>query len=132
MYKLSRPLYHGTSNAVSVMVVGGYGLNAPVYLTSDKRRAEHYAKAATAYLEETAQKNGGKLFAEGYAILTFTSLPNKEYLCEDNYSPNEPDQYIYKGKILGLRHFTVERHSLEVDADEHLRLQCFAIGMWSK
>jgi len=57
--KLDKPLYHGTSNAASIFIVGGYGLKAPVYLTSDKDRAIHYAKAATAYLERMLKRMVG-------------------------------------------------------------------------
>jgi len=132
MKKLDKPLYHGTSNAASIFIVGGYGLKSPVYLTADKERAIHYAKAATAYLERHAKDEGCKLIAEGYALFTFYSLPNADELSPDDYSPNEPNQFIYRKPIKGLNHFSVERHPLEVDDSEHLRLQCFAIGMWSK
>ncbi len=130
--KLDKPLYHGTSNAASIMIVGGYGFNAPVYLTTDRERAIHYAKAGTAYLERHARDEGYKLIAEGYALFTFYSLPDIDNLSLDDYSPNELDQFIYRKPIKGLKHFSIERFPLDVDNDEHLRLQCFAIGMWSR
>ena len=130
--KLNGSLYHGTSNAASILIVGDNGFKAPIYLTSDKDRAIHYAKAATAYLENHAKDNKTKLIADGYAIFTFNSLPNTGELLPDDYSPNEPDQYIYCKPIRGLRHFSIERYPLEVSPDEHLRLQCFAIGMWAR
>ena len=132
MSKLDKPLYHGTSSAASIMIVGGYGFKAPVYLTADKRAALHYAKAATAYLEKIAEEEGSELIADGYALFTFHSLPNSEELIPDDYSPNEPNQFVYRKPIRGLRHFWVERFPLEVEPDERLRLVCFAIGMWSK
>ena len=132
MHKLEKPLYHGTSRASAIMVVGGNGLNAPVYLTEDKKRSVHYAKAATAYLENHAKKNGHKLIAGGYAIFTLTSVPDKDRLMIDDYNLEaEAGQWKYLKSILGLRHFTVEYHPLDVSNEEHLRLQCFAIGMWS-
>jgi hypothetical protein len=133
MHKLEKPLYHGTSSASSIYIVGGIGFKAPVYLCDDKSRAEHYAKAATAYVESLAKEKRIKLIADGYAIFTFHSLPNKDFLIEDGYNPEaERGQFIYTQPIRGLQHFTVERHSLEVDEDERLRLRCFAIGMWGK
>lgn len=133
MNRLHKPLYHGTSNAASIMIVGGFGLKAPVYLTSDKCRAEHYAKAATAYLEKHAGDNGNKLIAEGYAIFTFHSIPNENELIIDDYNLEaEQGQWKYLKDIRGLQHFTIERYPLEADEAEHLRLQCFAIGMWSR
>ena len=131
--KLNKPLYHGTSKASAIMIVGGDGLNPPVYLTEDKKRAEHYAKAATAYLEKHAKAEGHKLIAEGYAVFTFTSVPDKDHLVVDEYNLEaEKGQWEYQKRIRGLRHFTIEYHPLQVSDDEHLRLQCFAIGMWSK
>jgi len=131
MDKLNKPLYHGTSKASAIMIVGGDGFNQPVCLTEDKKQAEHYAKAATAELEKLCQDEGGTLIAEGYAIFTFTSTPNKDYLVVDDYNLDaEPGQWKYLKGIRGLQHFTVEYHPLEVDDDEHLRLQCFTIGMW--
>ncbi len=133
MYKLDQPLYHGTSNAASIFIVGGNGLNAPVHLCKDKHRAEHYAKAATAFLEDISQKEGSQPIATGYAIFTFHSLPSRDYLIEDDYNPEaEPGQYKYTKPIKGLQHFTVERYPLEITDDERLRLCCFAIGMWRK
>lgn len=132
MHKLEKPLYHGTSKASAIMIIGGDGLKVPVYLTEDKKRAEHYAKAATAYLEGHAKKNGNKLIADGYAVFTFRSIPNKGELVIDDYNLEaETGQWIYQKSIRGLQHFTVEYHPLNVDEDEHMRLQCFAIGMWS-
>lgn len=131
--KLDKPLYHGTSKVSAIMIVGGCGFNAPLYLTEDKRYAEHYAKAATAYLESMAKEKGLKLIADGYAIFTFHSLPNTDYLKVDDYNleaDSEKGQWKYRKNIRGLQHFTVEYHPLQVDDHEHLRLQCFAIGMW--
>ena len=129
--QLDKPLYHGTSKAAAIMIVGGCGLNSPVHLTEDKKAAIHYAKSATAYLEKVANDEGTKLIADGYAVFTFNSLPNKDYLVIDDYNTDaEPNQWKYLKAIRGLRHFTVEYHPLEVNDDEHLRLQCFAIGMW--
>ena len=131
--KLDKPLQHGTSNASSVLIVGGAGFRAPLYLTADKERAIHYAKAATAYLEKLCRDEGGKLIANGFAVFTFQSLPNMKELYPDDYNPDaEPGQFIYRKSIKGLQHFSVERFPLNVDANEHLRLQCFAIGMWSR
>ena len=132
MVKLDRPLYHGTSNASSIMIIRVSGFKAPVYLTTDRQRAEHYAKAATAYLEQYAKDEGGSLIAEGYAVFTFRSLPNIDHLSPDDYSPNEPDQYVYQGRIGSLSHFVIDRYPLDVTPEEHLRLQCFAIGMWRR
>jgi len=133
MNKLDKPLYHGTSKASAIMIVGGYGFTAPVYLTDDKRRAEHYAKAATAYLEKHASKNGNKLIADGYAIFTFRSVPDKDCLIVDDYNLTaENGQWKYLKSIRGLQHFTAEYHPLEVSEEEYMSLQCFAIGMWSR
>jgi hypothetical protein len=133
MYKLDKLLYHGTSNAASIFIVGGNGLNAPVHLCEDKCRAEHYAKAATAYLEDMSRKESNKPIATGYAVFTFHSLPSRDYLIEDDYNPKaEPGQYKYTKPIKGLQHFTVERYPLEITDAERLRLYCFAIGMWKR
>lgn len=132
MTKLTKPLYHGTSNAASIFIVGGYGFKAPVYLTTNKERAIHYAKAATAYLEKHAEDEGAKLIADGYAVFTFNSLPNANELRPDDYSPNEPDQFVYRQSIRSLQHYTVERYPLEADENEKMRLTCFAIGMWRR
>lgn len=133
MYKLGKPLYHGTTNAASIMIVGGYGFNTPIHLTEDEQAAFHYANAATAYLEHLAKEEGWKLIADGWAVFTFHSLPNKNFLIPDDYNPQaEPNQWIYTKSIKGLSHFTVRRGKLEVTEEEHLYLQCFAIGMWRK
>ena len=131
--KLDKPLYHGTSNAASILIVGGHGFKAPVYLTADKEIAIHYAKAATAYLERHAKDEGCKPIADGYALFTFTSLPDIDDLQPDDYNSDaEPDQFIYRKPIRGLQHYTVERYPLEADDNEKMRLTCFAIGMWSR
>lgn len=131
--KLDKPLYHGTSKASAIMIVGGDGFNSPVYLTEDKKKAEHYARAATAYLEDHARKNGNKLIADGYAIFTLDSVPNEDYLVVDDYNLDaEQGQWKYLKGIRGLQHFTVEYRSLEAGEEEHLRLRCFAIGMWQR
>ena len=130
MYKLEKPLYHGTSKA-SAMYIYSYGFKAPVYLTEDKQAAFHYAKAATAYLEHEAKENGHKLIADGWAVFTFRSVPNKINLVLDNYnSQAEPGQWKYERPIRGLAHFTAQYGELEVTDEERLYLQCFAIGMW--
>lgn len=133
MIKLDKPLYHGTSKASAIMIIGGDGFNQPIYLTEDKKRAEHYAKAATAYLETLAKDEGSKPIADGYAIFTFRSIPNEDYLIIDDYNLDEEQrQWKYLKGIKGLQHFTVEYHSLQVSKEEHLRLRCFAIGMWRR
>lgn len=133
MNKLDAPLYHGTSKAAAIYIVGGYGFNAPIHLTADKKRAEHYAKAATAYLEKLCNEKGTKPIADGYAIFTFRSVPDKDDLVVDDYNLiAEPDQYKYLKPIRGLAHFTAEYHPLKVSNETHLSLQCFAIGMWSR
>ena len=133
MYKLEKPLYHGTSKASALCVVGGDAFNAPLYLTEHKESAIHYAKCATAYLEYTAQRDGKVLWADGYAVLTFTSLPNKDYLVKDDYNQDaEPDQFKYLRPIRGLRHFTVDYQPFAYNEREHLHLVTFCIGMWRK
>lgn len=132
MDKLEKPLYHGTTNAASIMIIGN-GFNAPIHLTESEQSAFHYAKAATAYLEHLAKEEGLQPIADGWAVFTFLSLPNKNLLIPDDYNPPlEPNQWVYGKPIKGLQHFTVRRGKLEVTQEEHLRLQCFAIGMWRK
>lgn len=132
--KLEKPLYHGTSKAAAIFIIGGNGFNAPIHLTEDKDRAIHYARAATAYLERLVKDEGGKLIADGCALFTFNSVPDKNMLVHDDYNPTaEPNQWKYLKPIRGLQHFTVEYYPLIIsDDEEHLRLQCFAIGMWRK
>ena len=132
MYKLEKPLYHGTSSASSVMIVGATGFKAPVYLTEDRRAAEHYAKAATAYLIYLCKEKDTHPITDGYSIFTFTSVPDENYLIVDDYSDEEPGQWKYLKSIRGLRHFTVERYPFDPDEEELMRLVCFAIGMWRK
>jgi len=131
-HKLEKPLYHGTSKASAIFIIGGFGFNAPVYLTENKEEAIHYAKAATAYLERLARDEGSKPIAEGYALFTFQSVPDKSSLTPDDYSPDEPNQWKYLKPIRGLQHFVVEYYPFIVSEEEHLRLQCFAIGMWRR
>jgi len=132
MYKLDKLLYHGTTAMAAVYACGtNEGFRAPVYLTESKERAEHYAKAAAAYIEHEAKERGIKLIKEGYAIITFRSLPNKDFLKPDDYNPEaEPNQWIYLKPIVGYRHFSVEYHPLEATDEQRLYLRCFAIGMW--
>lgn len=132
MDKLETPLYHGTSRAAAILICGGHGFNAPLYLTENREAAIHYAKAATAYLEAAVRERGGKLMAEGYALFTFRNVPNRNYLSLDTYSSMEPGQWKYLKQLSGLRHFTFESYPLAVSQEEHLRLQCFAIGMWRR
>lgn len=133
MNKLDKPLYHGTSKASAIMIVGGYPFNAPIYLTEKKEAAIHYAKAATPYLENLAQEEGSYPIADGYALFTFHSVPDKTLLVKDDYNLDaEPDQWKYTKPIRGLAHFSIEYHPLEVSKEEHMRLLCFAIGMWRK
>lgn len=131
-HKLDKPLYHGTSKAAAIFICGGDGFKPPIYLTEDKQRAEHYAKAGTAYLEDKAKEEHQKLIADGYAIFTFKSVPDATYLVVDDYSEGEPGQWKYTKPIRGLRHFTVEFQPLAVTDEERLRLCCFAIGMWRR
>lgn len=131
MFKLNKFLYHGTSAAAAIYIYGGDGFNAPVYLTEKKNDAIHYAKAATAYLEDAAKEKGIHLIKEGYALFTFRSVPDITYLKIDDYNPGcELNQWKYLNRIKGLRHFKVEFHILDVSEGERLRLCCFAIGMW--
>lgn len=131
MHKLDKPLYHGTSKASAILALGIDGFNAPIYLTEDKREAQHYAKAATAYLEKIAREEGSTLIAEGCAVVTFNSVPDKDQLIVDDYNLEaEPGQWKYLKRIRGLQHFHIDYFSLETSEEEHLRLVCFAIGMW--
>ena len=131
MKKLEVPLYHGTSGAAAIYIVGGNGFNPPLYLCEDKQRALHYAKAATAYLEEHCRKAGSRPIKEGCALVTVTSVPNSTELVEDDYNKGaEPGQWKYLKRLRGLQHFSIEYFPLEANEEEHLRLQCFAIGMW--
>lgn len=139
MIKLDKPLYHGTSAHSAILIYGGGGFRSPVYLTENYKDAEHYAKSATAYLENYAKENNGKLFKEGYAIFTFIKLPEvkgvnaipfNQLLITDDYNPDaEKDQWVYKRPIKSVC-YSIEYHPLEVTPEEHLSLQCFAIGMW--
>jgi len=131
--KLDKPLYHGTSKAAAIFILS-YGFNSPIHFTEDKEQAIHYARAATAYLENYVKEEGTELIADGCALFTFHSLPDKSMLVPDDYNPTaEPCQWKYLKSIKGLRHFTVEYHPLIFsDEEEHLRLRCFAIGMWRR
>lgn len=134
MHKLEKPLYHGTASATADLILI-YGFNAPIYLTESKEAAVHYARAAAAYTEYWAGKEGVELTKEqkGYAIFTFLSVPNQNALEIDDYNlAAEKGQWIYAKRIFGLEHFKVERHRLVADDEERLRLCCFAIGMWRK
>jgi hypothetical protein len=131
MYKLEKPLYHGTSTAASLLICGSKdGFHAPIYLCESKETAIHYAKAATVFTEDFAQKRGAKLIADGYSVFTFYSIPNKDDLIVDDYNLDaEPNQYKYVKPIRGLGHYAAENFPLDVDENERLVLQCFAIGM---
>lgn len=131
MYKLEKPLYHGTSAAASYRIIAE-GFIAPVYLTESKETAIHYARAAAAYAEYWAEKEGEDL-PKGYAIFAFQSVPNQDALEMDDYNlAAEQGQWKYRHRIYGLQHFTVERHKLRADHEEKMRLSCFAIGMWRR
>lgn len=130
MYKLDRPLYHGTSAAAAIFILC-YGFKAPVHLTEDEQSAIHYAKAATAYVEHEAKEDNHKLIRDGWAVFTFYSVPNKMHLVPDDYNPQaEPGQWRYENPIRGLKHFTIQYGELNVTEEENLYLRCFAIGMW--
>lgn len=132
--KLDKPLYHGTSKASAIMIVGGYGLNPPIHLTENRDGAIHYARAATAYLGRLAKDEGKELIITGCALFTFNSVPDKLLLKPDSYNPTaELNQWIYPKRIVSTSHFSVEYFPLEVKDDyEYLALQCFAIGMWRR
>ena len=134
MYKLERPLYHGTSGASAYHITHYLSpFDAPLYLTEHKDAAVHYAKCATAYLLREAAKAETKLLADGYALFTFTSLPNKDYLGKDDYNEDaEPDQFKYLKPVKGYSHYTVEYYPFVYNEREHLHLVTFAIGMWSR
>ena len=129
MYKLPKPLYHGTYAGAAILV-GIRGFRAPIYLAEDKRIARHYARAAAAYVEDYAEREGIKLLKKGYAIFTFYSLPNRAYLVPDTYATEERGQWIYLRPIRGLQHYTVRYYPLVASKGERLRLYTFAIGMW--
>lgn len=131
MHKLKKPLYHGTSRASAILIIGGHGFNAPVHLTENKQAAVHYAKAAAAYLEHSAQRDSKELIASGWVVFEFRSIPNEKYLRPDDYNPSaEPNQWKYTKRIRGSQHYTTQSGDLDVTEEERLRLQCFAIGMW--
>ena len=132
--KLDKPLYHGTSKASAIFIISGDGFNAPIHLTEDKERAIHYARAATAYLENLVKEENRQIIANGCALFTFHSVPDKSMLVLDDYNLTaEPNQWKYLKPIKGLRHFTVEYNPLIVSGEEEdLRLRCFAIGMWRR
>lgn len=130
MYKLEKPLYHGTSTAASLVIEVNNKFHLPIYLCEDREMAIHYAKASTVFAEHVAQEDGFNLIADGYALLTFTSLPDKEGLEIDDYNPEaEPNQFKYTKPIRGMAHCTVETFPLELTESERLRLMCYAIGM---
>ena len=133
MMKLNRLLYHGTSATSAVLIIGVSGFRTPIHLTESRDAAVHYGKAAEAYVERLAKEENGKLLKEGYAVFTFTHIPDMTALVVDDYNLTaEPGQWKYLKPIRDMHYLHVEYFPLEVDEYERLALQCFAIGMWRK
>ena len=134
MYRLKTPLYHGTSAASAYHITHYLSpFDAPLYLTEHKEMALHYAQCATAYISRQAQTEGVKLLADGYALFTFHSLPNKDYLVPDDYNENaEPDQFKYLKPLKGISHYTLSFYPFEYNEREHLHLVSYAMGMWAR
>lgn len=139
--KLDKPLYHGTCAHFAKIInakccLGRNSFRLPLYLTDNKDMAIHYAQAATAYTENLASEENVQLYKTGYAIFTFTSLPVSKddtldnILTIDDYNLDyEKGQYKYLRDIRTVC-YQLEYFPLEVSQEEHLKLQCFAFGMW--
>ena len=121
-------LYHGTSQPQVYKAWWDEFLKKPVYLTSDRQVAEHYAKAASAFVMDKL-----KMDKIEYSIVIVDSenLDSKKLKVDDYNLEKESNQYIYLDKIK-LDECVIESESLEVSESELLSLQCFAIGMWRK
>lgn len=127
--RLEKLLYHGTARALAESILR-YGFELPIYLTENKEAAVHYARAAAAYVEAKMPD-----VAKGYSVFTLQSLPRLPR--PDDYSEGEKGQWVLpattKTKRLYLNgQHTWEHFDLIADESERLRLQCFAIGMWSR
>ena len=124
IYKLPKPLYHGTSRAAIPLIATGRFL-PPLSLTEDKRMAIHYAKARAAQIEEQYPNA-----LKGYVVYTFKSVPNKAFLKKDTYSPRELGQWVYNRKMSVYQHISrAEEFPLNVSREERMRLRAYAVGM---
>lgn len=98
---------------------GGWAI-LPIYLTTDKRRAEHYALARAAYDNDIE------------AVVIGFNLP-EDKVAVDDYSSNEPGQFISKRAIsmntIHSSHCRVDRLPMPTGDTELIRLRAFAVGM---
>lgn len=113
--------YHGTSGKRwrGIQMRSAFAL-LPIYLTTDKKRAEHYARARAAKDEDTE-----------YAIVGVSLPPHAVEV--DTYSTKEPDQFIRWKPISQAtfysRHLTAEVMPLVMAEGEKIFLQAYCVGM---
>ena len=113
--------YHGTSQKrwLSIRMHSAFAI-LPVYLTTDKQRAEHYAKARAAHDGDTE-----------YEIIGIHLEPHRVEV--DDYSDNEPGQYkltkpLHQNTVYSSR-LHVDTFPMPVDQDKLLTLKAFCVGM---
>src|SRR3990167_11544283 len=113
--------YHGTSRKrwESIQMYSAF-MVLPVYLTTDKAMAEHYAKARAAYEGD-----------DQYAIIGLCLTCDKVLV--DNYSDQEPGQYklfrqIHQNTFYS-QYVKAECFPMPTAADELVRLKAYCVGM---
>ena len=113
--------YHGTSEArrKSIYMHSAF-MVLPVYLTTDRARAEHYAMARAAHDGDSH-----------YAIIGLNLAPHR--VQADDYSEHEPGQYkltrpLHQNTVYSanLKHDTFP---MPTDQAELIRLKAFCVSM---
>ena len=113
--------YPGTSGKrwESIQRYCGF-LVLPIYLTTDRRRAEHYAQA------RAASDGDGS-----YAVVGLCLPPDK--VAVDAYSTQEPDQFILTRSVHAStfysRYLRVDVAPMPTGDGILIRLKAFAVGM---
>jgi hypothetical protein len=135
-------LYHGTALPLGERIQA-HGVrpkegNKYVYFTTDRKVAEHYAKAWTAYYVEEAPKQLNIKNPKPIgALLTFNIPDDYKWIEKDPYNEEgEPNQYRILGKHLNKDFILKYPEKLEKinfpelkDKTELLKAYCYWIGI---
>lgn len=117
-------VYHGTSNARAFTMKRYGAAFLPLYVTDDRERAEHYAKARTAHDIYV----GGR---EDISPAIFAiEVPDTALAIDDYNTEKEPDQFklLHPDKYLPFINVTT-LEPWNPDKAERLALVSFCIGM---
>lgn len=128
-------LYHGTCGAFLPRITQlGLQPNPDggkyVYLTSDKKRAEHYSFIWTgALMFQLEEREMPMVPPKG--VVVEVEVPDELVMVDEYNLEAEPDQYKVLGKIKPkmMRDFHEVKHPKLNKYEERLRAQCLMIGV---